>query len=73
MRTDIDYIKKKIDYLYTVDPPGPLMKLSTHLNEEAEEKVNRRRREVRNLSIFGTIAVLLAVVVDRVLAFIGIR
>ena len=49
MQKDISYIRDKIDFLYRIEPPGPLMLLSTHLGEHRAAKWRER-------TIIGAIA-----------------
>ena len=49
MQEDLRYIRDKIDFLYRIDPPGPLMQLSVHLGEHRTAKWRER-------TIIGAIA-----------------
>lgn len=54
MQTDITYIRQKVDFLYRIDPPGPLMLLSTHLGEAKAAKWRERTIIGAIASVLGT-------------------
>lgn len=56
MQKDILYIRDKIDFLYRIDPPGPLMLLSTHLGEAKAAKWRERTFFAMLAGSAGTIA-----------------
>jgi hypothetical protein len=42
MQKDITLIRARVESLYCIDPPGPLMQLSTHLSEHRTAKWRER-------------------------------
>ena len=56
MKTDIGYIREKIEFLYRIDPPGPLMQLSTHLSNHKAAKWRERTIFTMLAGAAGTLA-----------------